>query len=350
MKKFAFTIILLILVCLVRYFDPWIVESVRLKALDLHQRNQQEILIDSIVTVGVDNQTLRKYGQWPWPRDILAQQVAKVFEAGASLVVLPVLFSQPDRFGMDDAFVDLLHQAPVVIGQIPADELQGNPVPRGVVRIGDDWQPWLYEYATAVGPIAPIGKAAAGVGMMNAPPEPDGVVRRMPLVVQINGEMYPAIALETLRVASGEPSYQVKTGAGGIEAVRVPGFGKIITDPHASIWVNFRYRTRVHSLADGLPDLSGAVVILSPTASGINNPVPTPAGVIEGHDLIATTVATMLNGDFISRPYWANLAEIAMIAVLGLLCIILVMYSSWYISALFPLSIISIYFASAWIF
>ena len=350
MKNFFITLLLLIFVCSVRYEDPWIIQSIRLKALDLHQRNQDEVLIDTIVTIGLDNKSLRKFGQWPWPRDLLAQQLVKVFEAGASMVVLPVLFSQPDRFGTDNSFVDLLQQVPIVVGQIPADELQGNPVPRGVVSIGGDWKPWLYEYATAIGPIASIGKTASGVGMMNAPPEPDGVVRRMSLVVQINGEMYPSIALETIRVAAGESSYQVKAGAGGIEAIRVPGYGKVITDPHASIWVNFRYRTKVYSLVDNLPDLLGAVVILSPTASGINNPVATPVGVIEGHDLIATTVATMINGDIISRPYWANFAEISAVAVLGIICIILVMYSSWYISMFFPIIICSIYFISAWAF
>ena len=350
MKKVVLTLVFLVLICALRYHDPWIIKAVRLKALDLHQQNQSIVLLDSIVTVGIDNQTLRALGQWPWPRDVLAEQVRKVFEAGAGMVVLPVLFSQPDRFGQDDTFVDLLNQAPVVIGQIPADEQQGNPVPRGVVRIGADWLPWLYSYPTAVGPIAPIGAAAAGVGMMNAPPEPDGVVRRMPLVVQIDGEMFPSIALETLRVAGGELAYQVKTGDGGIEAIRVPGMGKMVTDPHGSIWVNFQYRTKLYSLAGPLPDLSGAVVILSPVAAGIDNPVPTPAGVLDGHDLIATTVATMLNGDLISRPYWADLGEIGVIVILGVLAIIIVTLCNWYISIMFPLIIGGIYFASAWTF
>jgi adenylate cyclase len=75
--------------------------------------------------------------------------------------------------------------------------------------------PWLYEWPGMLGPIEQLGITADGVGVINTAPEIDGVVRRIPLLMRVGTEVYPAMALETIRVAVGDPSYQVKAGEGG---------------------------------------------------------------------------------------------------------------------------------------
>ena len=255
MKKFLLALFVVAAVCSVRYLDPWFMEVVRLKALDIHQQQQDPIELQDIVTVTIDNKTVRKYGQWPWSRDILAREVDRLHMHGAGLIVMPILFADKDRFGKDSDFIKKLQR--VVVGQIPSRERKGNPVARGVSQIGLDWQSWLYSYSTAVGPIKEIGDAAAGVGMMNTTPEADGVVRRLPLVVRIDDKMYPSLAIETLRAAIGVPSYDIKTGDAGVEKIRVKGFKIITTDANASIWLDFKYKTKTYSLSEQLPDLRG---------------------------------------------------------------------------------------------
>ena len=106
-------------------------------------------------------------------------------------------------------------------------------MPRGVATIGTGINDWLFNYPNAIGPIKEIGESSAGVGMLLTAPEIDGVVRRLPLIVLINNEIYPTVPLEVLRVISNQQSYQAKVTLGGIEAIRVPGYDKIKTDSNA---------------------------------------------------------------------------------------------------------------------
>ena len=348
MKKFLLALFVLAAVCSVRYLDPWFMEVVRLKALDIHQQQQDPIELQDIVTVTIDNKTVRKYGQWPWSRDILAREVDRLHMHGAGLIVMPILFADKDRFGKDSDFIKKLQR--VVVGQIPSRERKGNPVARGVSQIGLDWQSWLYSYSTAVGPIKEIGDAAAGVGMMNTTPEADGVVRRLPLVVRIDDKMYPSLAIETLRAAIGVPSYDIKTGDAGVEKIRVKGFKIITTDANASIWLDFKYKTKTYSLSEQLPDLRGKIVILSPTASGIDTVVPTPVGAIYAHDVIATSIGTMISGVNITRPWWSDIAELGVTFVIGLILVIVVLTLPWLFSLIMPVFVVGSYFASSYLF
>ena len=351
MKKWLISLLFVITLCALRFADPWFMEIMRLKALDTHQRNQQTQILDPIVTVEIDNKTIRKNGQWPWSRDILGKEIEHLYKMGAGMVVVPILFADPDRFGKDLEFAKTLTRGAVVVGQIPANETKGNPTPRGVATIGTDWKPWIYTYKSAVGPIKIISENAAGVGMMNTTPEADGVVRRLPLVVQIGGKLYPSISLETLRVAAGDPSYQMKTGEGGVEAVRIPKFSTVFTDQNASIWVDFKYKTKTYSMSDELPDLSGKIVILSLTASGVDTVIPTPVGAIYAHDLIATSIATMMAGTNITRPYWTTPMEIVVTFAIGFILLTFVLRMSWYYSAvLLPTGIVGLYYASSYLF
>ena len=354
MKKFLLAFFVLAAVCSVRYLDPWFMEVVRLKALDIHQQQQKPVTLEDIVTITIDDKTVRKYGQWPWSRDILAKEVDRLHMHGAGLIVMPILFADKDRFGKDSDFVKQLQR--VVVGQIPssgesAGGRYGNPVARGVSQIGLDWQPWLYSYDRAVGPIKEIGDAAAGVGMTNTTPEADGVVRRLPLVVRIGDKMYPSIAIETLRAAIGVPSYDIKTGEGGVEKIRVKGFKVITTDANAPIWLDFKYKTKTYSLSEQLPDLRGKIVILSPTASGIDTVVPTPVGAIYAHDVIATSIGTMMSGVNITRPYWSNIAELGATFVIGLILVIIVLKLPWVVSLqAMPVLVVGSYFVSFYLF
>ena len=348
----------IIIFCGIRFVDPWFLDMVRMKALDQHQRTQQEEISDKIVTVEIDNESIRERGQWPWPRNELAKDIEELYRMGAAIVVVPILFADADRMGGDQQFDEMLKKTPTIIGQIPANETKGNPISRGVATIGTPWQPWVYNYTGAVGPIEPFAKSAIGVGMMLVAPEGDGVVRRMPLVVQIDGQLYPSLSMEILRVAAGDLSYQMKTGEGGIEALRIPKYKKVLTDANGAVWIDFKWKTKtyalnklyINELFEEL-NFNGKIVILSPTASGIDNPVATPVGVIQSHDLIAASITTMMTGRNITRPFWSDLAELSVTLVTSLVLTAVVLTLSWYFGAiLLPLFLAGSYYGSSYLF
>ena len=351
MKKWIISLLIIIALCSIRFYDVWILDVLRLKALDSHQRQQQTEIVDNVVTIEINNDTLSEYGQWPFPRGELANHIHRLYESGAGLVILPMLFAEPDRFDQDPQFQDMLLKTPTIIGQVPAQVTNGNPVTRGVAAVGESWKPWLYRYSAAVGPLKEFAEAAIGVGMLIVAPEKDGVVRRTPLAVQIDDQIYPSMSMEILRVATGDVSYQIKTGVAGVEALRIPKYNIIKTDQNGNIWLDFKWRTETYALHEELPKLDGKIVILSLTAAGLDAPVPTPVGVIQNHDLIASSVATMMSGRNITRPYWTNLAELGGSFTLALLITIVVLTLRWYYGMiLLPVFLGGSYYGSLYLF
>ena len=337
--------------CGLRFADPWFLDMVRLKALDQHQRNQVSMNLSNLATVEINNQTIRKLGQWPWDRNRVANQIIKLYQAGASIVVVPILFADPDRFGKDAALARVLKKTPTIIGQIPSNDKSNSGVVRGVASIGSDWKPWVYNYPGVVGPIPELAKSANAVGMMVIAPERDGVVRRMPLVIASDGKLYPSISMEILRIAAGDISFQMKTGIAGVEKLRIPKYKMIDTDANGNIWLDFKWKTPVHPLHEKLPDLKGKIVILSMTASGLESVVSTPVGNMHSHNLIAASLATMMTGRNITRPYWTDLAELVASGVGSLILASVVLTLAWYFGAvLLPIFLVGSFYGSSYLF
>ena len=222
---------------------------------------------------------------------------------------------------------------------------------RGVATVGEDWQPWVYRYPGVVGPIPKIAESANAVGMMVIAPEKDGVTRRMPLVIASDGKLFPSISMEILRIAAGDVSFQMKTGIAGVEKLRIPKYKMIDTDANGNIWLDFKWKTPVYALHEKLPDLTGKIVILSMTASGLESVVSTPVGNIHSHDLIAASLATMMTGRNITRPFWTDLAELAVSGAGALILTIVVLTMAWYFGAvLLPIFLVGTFYGSSYLF
>ena len=351
MKKWIISLVVILVLCGVRFTDPWFLDMVRMKALDQHQRNQTQQSLSNLVTVEINNETLKKKGQWPWDRNSLSVEIIKLYQAGAALVVLPILFADDDRLGKDKVLARTLKRTPTIIGMIPTNDKINTAVSRGVAIIGKSWKGWVYQYSGAIGPIPLLAKNAHAVGMMIIAPEKDGVVRRMPLVIAVGDKLYPSMSMEILRMAAGDISYQMKVGIAGVEKLRIPKFKMIDTDAHGNIWLDFKWRTPTYAMHEKLPNLKGKIVLVSLTASGLDSPVPTPVGVIHSHDLIGASLATMMTGRNITRPYWTNVAELGVSFGVALALMVVVLLLPWYFgAALMPASLYGLFYGSSYLF
>ena len=306
---------------LLRLQDGGLTETARLKSFDYLQSTDTVIESKDIVVVEFDEAAIEAFGQWPWPRDYLADVVNHLREQGAGLIILPILFSEEDRAGKDGVFAETLQGNGVIIAQTGTTQINKNAVPRGIAKIGDPI-PWLFEWAGMLGPIPILGESADGVGVLNIAPERDGVVRRMPLIMTVAGETYPALAIEAIRVATQAPSYQVKAGATGVQAVRVPGYPTITTDPYARIWLRWNKQFPTVSIMQATSEhVQGKIVVIGLTAEGIGSTIASPTGTEYAHTPVAVSLQTIINGDNIVRSDLSDTYELFYIFVVGLLLI-----------------------------
>ena len=274
-----------------------------------------------VVIVELDESAVEQFGQWPWPRNVLADIVWTLRENGAGMIVMPILFSEPDSHGMDMEFIQNIAGNGVIIAQVGTTQTNKNAVPRGVAKIGDP-MPWLFEWPGMLGPIELLGINADGVGVINIAPEVDGVVRRMPTIMRVGEETYPAMAVETIRVAMGAPSYQIKANETGIIAVRVPGYPIINTDEYGRIWLRYNNEFETVSVTGDLSTVAGKTVVLGLTIEGVGSTIATPVGTQYAHTPIAISLQSVFNGDNPTRSSMADTYELAFLVGIGLLLII----------------------------
>ena len=316
--------------------DPQIKEILRLKSFDLLLQSETKQISKDIAVVTIDEKAIEQYGQWPWKRDVLADIIVQLREQGAGIIVVPILFSEYDRLGGDETFINTIYQNGVVIAQTGTNQTNKNAVPRGVAKIGDPL-PWLFEWGGMLGPVKEFGEYADGVGVTNTAPEVDGVVRRIPLLMRIGEEIYPAMAIEVIRVATGAPSYQVKTGEGGIIAMRVPGFNTIETDANARIWLRWNKGYITTSIADletSEVRFNNKTVIIGMNAEGLGGIIATPVGERYAYELTASTLSTVLDGKNIKRVDISFIVELAVAFLAGLVIILLTRFTPYWVIGL----------------
>lgn len=354
MKKLLspwFALLTLALILSVRVADPTFIESVRLRYFDTLISNKPSVKSESVDIVNIDDTTLEEYGQFPFPRSVYAKIIGDIYERGASLVVFNIFMPDADRFGHDSAFATIASELPVVLPQTATNDpikTTVQPFRPGVSVIGTSDNQFTVNYENIQPNVKEINDVAAGAGVVNTFPEIDGVVRRVPMLVSSKDLLYPSISLETLRVASGDPSFQVKVTDFGIEAVRIPKFGKIATDAFSRIWVDWSHRPEQYSVNKLPPDFTGKIVIVGLTARGLNNPIATAIGEQYPHQLQGAVLDTLLTQSNITRPDWADGAELISIFLISVLAILL---TKWKYGFIPFLSVIGgSYYASVYLF
>ena len=316
-------IITLVLVLTVRVSDPKFVESVRLRYFDTLITSKTSTQ-NNIYTVNIDEKSLEQYGQWPFPRDVYGNIIKDLYNHKAGLVVFNVLMPEPDRNGKDVVLAEVMKNYPVVLSNVPSQQTKNEPRVPGSAVLGPEHLNTIVRYPGMIANIPLLENSAVGIGTTNTFPEIDGVNRRLPLIVSVDGKLYPNLVMETLRVATNNSTFQVKLNANGVEKMRLPGdIGIIDTDSLGRIWIDWSQKNQSVSLSNLPEDFKGSIVIVGTSAAGIGNPVATAIGPVWPQDLQAAVIGTMVNKVNIKRPDWAEGAEVISLIVLSLLLLIL---------------------------
>ncbi|MEM8812024.1 MAG: adenylate/guanylate cyclase domain-containing protein [Pseudomonadota bacterium] len=349
---------LLIAFLSLRVADPPQLAAFRLQVFDIYQsllpreRSPQPVAI-----VDIDEVSLDRVGQWPWPRTVVAQLVHRMQKAGIVAVAFDVLFAEPDRMSPavvagtmtrltpetrkelerlpsnDDRLAAVFKRGLVVVGEaaLPNKAEQSvhtEPPPASPVATkGIDPAPYLPRFAGLLRNLPVLENAAKGKGAITILPERDAIIRRVPAVVIADGVYRASLGLEMLRVATGGRAMLIKTNEAGVSGVVVGGVD-IPTDSNGRIWVRFtEFGSRpdyipAHEILDGTVDparLQGRLVFIGTSATGLLDIKTTPLDpAMPGVEVHAQLVETILSKAHLTRPNYALGAELSVAAVLSL--------------------------------
>ena len=312
----------------VRISDPQLLEQFRLSIFDQYIQSIPVEQSNDIVLINISESSLEAYGQYPWPRQNHAAVISDLRNANAGMIGFTIMFPEEDRFGGDDIFASWIKNNGVILSQDADSNGRSSKAPYvGYATFGysGDVLDLTYRYGGLITNIDKLESEAWGAGLLNGAPEVDNLTRRIPLFSQVNGDLYPSFALETVRAMQDKKSYTIKLNEAGIESIVLRPF-IIPTDERGSIWL--KWNTHFESIdynGQPLPDLKGKTAIIGVTAKGIVPQVSTPAGLLYPHEIQANALQTIISDKPISRPQWTFMAELGMI-VLGSLLIVLSIY------------------------
>jgi len=332
----------IVLLTILKIADPTPVENLRNQTFDAYQQFDEVKQSNDIVLLNFGENTLAKYGQYPFPRQYYAQLVVDVATKNSGVLGWTVMFPEADRFSGDESFADMLSQNVVNVpgarrNPINYNVLSQTPSARGTKTSGPHIgtgtigpvpaTDYLLTWRNLVTNVSTLESAVNGKGVNASAPQPDFVTRTYPLAIGVEGKIYPSFAIEMLRVKNGQKSYKIKTSEIGIQEFMVKGFDPFVTQPNGTAYIRFnnKFTEIEYTGADSIPDLEGKMVIVGVTAEGIANPVPTARGNLYPQHIHAHMLQNMLDGTNITRSQLSAVTEL-LCALLTMILIALAVY------------------------
>ena len=353
-----------IIISFIPVIDPFnLFNNLKNSAFDIFQNisPRESISGESVLILDIDEESLSKLGQWPWPRTILSDLVDKTYLS--AVLGFDVVFAENDRTGSselkklyknEESLLKILDQVPnsdnlfsnsianhgtVVLGAIPSNTLENSFKPKfGLIEQGDDPRKFLTEFSGIQTNLKLLDEAAKGIGSMSIGNN-DSVIRKLPLFENINGSLVPSLSLEMLRVAIGASTFQIKSSNAsgenafgeetGINNVKL---GNLIipTNDDGSVWIHYSDNPikkmpiwEVFSAKYQKEYFEGKILIVGASAPGLFDLRSTPLeNNVPGVQIIANLTDQILAGQFLKRPDWMFGLEV----ITGLLLALLITF------------------------
>jgi adenylate cyclase len=337
---------LLVVLLAIRVWDPRPLEELRLRSFDFFQTTSpRDSAVRPVVIVDIDESSLSAFGQWPWPRTILADLLTRLYEWQAAAIAFDVIFPEPDRSSLneavkhfrdldddtrgrllhlpsnDEVFAQAIGRGNVVLGQAGINAFHPRslekPPETAFATVGPDPSPYLIAFPYILRNLPKLEQAAVGHGLISIRTERDGMVRRVPIVMQAEDKIVPALTLDLLRVATGSSTIMIRTDESGIQSVAVPGL-ELPTDRNGRIWVYFgpHDKARFVSAKDVVegnvaPErFAGKLVLVGTSAIGLLDVKTTPVlSAMPGVEVHAQLLEAALTNSLLVAPSYAIVVE-----------------------------------------
>jgi adenylate cyclase len=302
-----------------------------------------------IAIVDIDDLSLSTIGQWPWRRDRIAQLIARLREQGAAIIALDVVFAEADRSDKDPklpspwdaSLARALLEGRVVLGYALTFGSDGgrrdcvlHPVSVPLIQPKDEGVDVpLFHAESAICSLPSLASAAGRSGFLNAVPDADGILRRVPLLIDYDGLTYPGLPLAAVLAATGAKPIALRSKNENTTSLELTT-GPVPLDGKSNLLLRFRGVKRSFPYVSAVDVLAGrdagdvfkdAIVFVGTTALGSREVVSTPLDTrFAGVEVQATVADNLLRRDFLSRAEHALTVEVVTVLALGIAITLLV--------------------------
>ncbi len=352
LKKYLGLIFLALLV-LIKIQDSNFVKRIENISYDIYQSIFEENSeFNDVLIVDIDEKSIGEIGQFPWRRDVFANLVDKLENLEASVISFDIFFSEEDKqnpskilgelnisnegvLDSDQSLITAIQNSNVilpVLGDISVFDKMNNSKPKtNFISRGGDAENYLYNFKNKITSLEVINNAAKGIGNISYLDNQDGVLRSLPILLKIDGDIWPSLSLETLRLLHKNKSILIQSSESGIKTIRTKNYS-FNTDPNAIVHINYKkfdkdkYISAIDILNDKISKniIKDKIILIGSSAQGLFDFVKIPSGkVIPGVETHAHAIENIINNDFIIKNLKTDIIEIIILLISLILVLII---------------------------
>ena len=337
-NNYIFFFVLLFFLILLKFANLNFIKSVSFLGFDLYQKVFPLKNVDSqVIIVDIDEKSLGKFGQFPWSRSVFAKIIENVNSSNPKAIGFDVFFTEQDKQspeqiiksyelkgesllefkkikGHDEVFKEQLKNSKSVIAvlgsNVPSHGRYNRKSKARFLSKGGNPKKSTYSFPHSIGSLEMLEKNSRGLGSISFLDQTDGIIRSIPLIVQLDKNLFPTMGLEMIRVGENKKNIFVEMDEIGINKINIKPY-KINTDPNGIIWIRYKKHLKsqyisASSVFDGNFDkerFNNKYVLIGASAQGLFDLVKTPLGgsTIPGVEVHANVIENILNNNFLMR-------------------------------------------------
>ncbi|WP_440922579.1 CHASE2 domain-containing protein [Candidatus Pelagibacter sp.] len=351
-------LILLVFLILIKIINPAFVKSISYLSFDLYQKVFAEKKDSDVVIIDIDENSLGKFGQFPWNRKVFADILDKINESNPKAIGFDIFFTEKDKqspdeiiksYGLvpsdiaelqnlqspDEIFSDKLKQSKSIIAvlgsNVPSHSNYDRKAKARFLSKGGDPKKFTYSYPYSIGSLEVLEKDVKGLGSISFLDQLDGIIRSLPLVVQFDKKIYPTMGLEMVRVGSKQKNIYVELNEVGIQRISARPY-KINSDPNGIIWIKYKKSDKNQYISAGdvydgkfqTDFFTDKYVLIGASAQGLFDLVKTPLGItIPGVEVHANVIENILDQSYLIRNPNTYIFELLFSIIVALITFIL---------------------------
>ena len=342
-KKLICLALLLIFFITLKVINPPIVQKISFINYDFYQKVFNRGEVTGVTIIDIDEKSIAKIGQFPWRRDVYSKILYNLNQYNPSAIAFDIVFSEKDKQNPKDLliqlqketnklinlevsdtnqiFIDSLSKSKVILpilGEPNDSFIINNSKPKLRVLVkGNDPRDYIYKYKNKITSLEEINNAASGIGSISLIPSIDGIIRKLPILYNIDNSIWPSLALESVRIATQQKNLLVKTNDYGIELIKTRK-NIIPSDQNAVINIKFRnfnkdnYISAIDVINDDFDKkrIENKIVLIGSSAQALFDIVKTADGkVVPGVQIHAHIIDNILNNESIIKNLYTQISE-----------------------------------------